>query len=169
MVKKVNSQHPGDREHPHLMWHVLEHLIVKQSRKRRGSLRVARRADPSLTAGERQKSLEMTLLAAKPSEASFSGATIQLAGHHLVDEASPKAARLFKMLLPKRLHLLVVCLEKLIPGARPGLARSIQRQTRLGLGCRGQLHTNWSRRVLGGNASSDFRLSGEETVVFFRL
>ena len=34
MVKKVNSQHPGDREHPHLMRHVLEHLIVKQSRIR---------------------------------------------------------------------------------------------------------------------------------------
>ena len=60
--ERVDFKHPSDEMGPSasLMRHVLEHLIVKQSRKRRGSLRVARRADPSLTAGERQKSLERT-------------------------------------------------------------------------------------------------------------
>jgi len=61
-------------------------------------------------------SFASTLIALEPGEACFGCATIEVAAHDVVDEATPEILRLFEPLFPQRLDLLVVRLEKLIQG-----------------------------------------------------
>ena len=85
----------------------------------------------------------MARLTTKARETSFSSATIEVTGHHGVDEPAPTPVGLLESLFPKCLHLLVMRLQKLIEGRVPWLAWSIDSGSACIRSRPHQLHTSW--------------------------
>ncbi|GEM_PF-6614042 len=93
------------------MTDVFQKLIGEKDGKGGGPLRITRRIDAPLFAGEGEQMYYRTCIASQFCEASFCGSTIEVACNDGVDEAPPESVLFLEALLPDSLDLFVVALE----------------------------------------------------------
>jgi hypothetical protein len=131
VMGEVRPQHLRHHEDPLRVPYLLQHILRQQRRCRRPALGGARRAQVTGLARKGEQVLGVTLRALDAGETVLEKAAVLVPPHLLVDQAAPVAVPPLEALLPLRLDLVEVGLDKSVQGgvARGFLARYGAAQT----------------------------------------